>query len=199
MFNQGLASLDHATFAWRIDGNRLTGKALTVKIILTNLTRLDSGALKQLLFLAATKVHCKKNKRVVVRYTRSSICTGRALIGDRHSEASDKRRRLSPEWSSKKLAPIFHNNEPHEVVLYVPQRQFDPSRLAAVAEHEFMHNLGVRHVDMTMQQRRCIQPTPYAEVFRESLFWSSVSEPQIAAGKEDHGQEDTSASRAISG
>lgn len=144
-----------------------------IRVILTNLTDADSTQLCKLLHLAAKQVHCQKIKFVIVRPARKKYVHGIAILGDRAEEANDKVRRHSGRLRSE----FYHAGLTHHVCLYVPNGEVDAHRIAAVAEHEFLHNLGARHGDMTREQRLCKQPTIYAEPFTANLFQASVVEP----------------------
>lgn len=133
-----------------------------MKVTVTNLTGWNTRDLKRLLTEAARRVHVRLSKRVVIRVAKGGRIHGRAFIGNRRDEALNATK--TGHWGGTRAA-LHHRNRVHHVCIYIPEEPFDAERFAAVAEHEFLHNLGARHRDMTEEQRTCNQDTPYARGF----------------------------------
>jgi hypothetical protein len=170
-----------------------------MKIKIINKTEYDTRLLQRILRIAAKRVGVRKDKTIIV--THSTI--GAPLVhgwGRYGSRKFESRTRVSQLWELSKMGrgrlPNICLEKAWDVQLTLPLPKDRPSRreltlsLAAVGAHEFMHNLGVRHPDMTGEQRYCLQSWPLRWDELEGIELRTKTEvkeqraSQIAAGGE---------------
>ena len=122
-----------------------------MRLTIKNKTDYPTPVLRKIIKAAAKQVGVKKDKTVQIVYARHRGCiTGWGWYGDRVTESHMRTNyHRGGQYTCHVLIrlpkPKYNKKTPNELAL----------SLGAVAAHEFMHNLGVEHKDMTRDQYHC--------------------------------------------
>ena len=114
-----------------------------MKIRIINETDYNTSDLKKIIRLVCDELMVKEDKKITIKY--------------RHRPRGTKQC-----WGQARL-PLSYEREGEWSMVTLPRVGVDPVDFARVVKHELRHNLGVKHRDMTVEQKYCTTGCDWAK------------------------------------